>query len=187
MGEADDVVTRNRRQQIEWYGEPLGERVRRLLHRLGRSQASLAEIVGLSAPMLSQLMSGHRAKISNPAVFSRLLAVEELVADPEFDLLPAREVINRLEAIRLEGMAMPSPTAPVGAPSGSTPPGLRVTAGDPVMVIQSLLRTAASATEIESAAAMIEPEFPELATFLRVYGNGRTAEARAHLAETLGS
>ena len=44
------------------------------------SQARLAGALGLSPPMLSQLMSGQRAKISNPAVFGRLVRLEELAA-----------------------------------------------------------------------------------------------------------
>lgn len=179
MGQTDEVVARNRRQQTEWYGEPLGERVRRLIDKLDVSQTAFADILGLSAPMLSQLMSGHRAKISNPAVLSRLMAVEALVTGPEFDLLPAREVRDRLDAIRQDAMATPSTTRiPVAPPQPQAP-------SDPVLVIQALLRSAASATEIESAAALLDADFPELATILRTYGNGRTAEARQHLTRSL--
>jgi transcriptional regulator with XRE-family HTH domain len=177
MGQTDEVVVRNRRQQTEWYGEPLGERVRRLIERLDVSQTAFADILGLSAPMLSQLMSGHRAKISNPAVLSRLMAVEALVTGSDFDLLPAREVRDRLDAIRQDAMATPSTTR---IPVASAP-----APADPVLVIQALLRSAASAGEIESAAALLDAGFPELATILRTYGNGRTAEARQHLARSL--
>lgn len=176
MGQTDEVVARNRRQQAEWYGEPLGERVRRLIERLDLSQTAFADILGLSAPMLSQLMSGHRAKISNPAVLSRLMAVEALVTGPDFELLPAREVRDRLDGIRQDAAPASTTTRiPI------TPPA----PADPVVVIQALLRAAASATEIESAATLLDADFPELATVLRTYGNGRTAEARAHLARTL--
>jgi transcriptional regulator with XRE-family HTH domain len=177
MGQADEVIARNRRQQVEWYGEPLGERVRRLIERLTVSQTAFADILGLSAPMLSQLMSGHRAKISNPAVLSRLTAVEALVTGPDFDLLPAREVRDRLDTIRQDATAASTTTRiPVTPANTST---------DPVLVIQALFRAAASAGEIESAAALLDADFPELAAILRIYGNGRTAEARAHLARTL--
>ncbi|HZE01436.1 MAG TPA: helix-turn-helix transcriptional regulator, partial [Pseudonocardiaceae bacterium] len=50
-----------------------GDRVRRLVIAFNVSQAQLAEVLGLSAPMLSQLMSGRRAKIGNPAVLAALL------------------------------------------------------------------------------------------------------------------
>jgi transcriptional regulator with XRE-family HTH domain len=178
MGQTDEVVARNRRQQTEWYGEPLGERVRRLVERLDLSQTAFADILGLSAPMLSQLMSGHRAKISNPAVLSRLMAVEALVNGADFELLPAREVRDRLDAIRQDATPSSTTTRIPITPPPTAP-------ADPVVVIQALLRAAASATEIESAATLLDGEFPELATVLRTYGNGRTAEARAHLARTL--
>ena len=46
------------------------------------SQARLAAVIGLSAPMLSQLITGHRVKISNPSVFGRIVRLEELSSDP---------------------------------------------------------------------------------------------------------
>jgi transcriptional regulator with XRE-family HTH domain len=180
---SDEVVVRNRRQQAEWYGEPLGDRVRRLLERLDVSQTALAEIVGLSAPMLSQLMSGHRAKISNPAVLSRLLAVEALAASADFDRMPARDVRERLDAIRRDAMPAASTVQLAAAPALPAAPGQPA---DAVAVIQALLRAAGSAAEIEAAAGLLDAEFPDLATFLRVYGNGRTADARSHLSRTLG-
>ncbi|MEU8801521.1 hypothetical protein [Spirillospora sp. NPDC048819] len=118
---AEDTVVRNRALQTEWYGEPLGERVRPLLDRLALSQSGLAGVLGLSAPMLSQLMSGQRAKISNPAVLHRLMAVEELVAGPAFDAMTAAEIKERLEEIRGESAATTTGlrvTTPERVPSG---------------------------------------------------------------------
>jgi hypothetical protein len=96
---------------------------------------------------------------------------------PDFDLLPAREVRDRLDMIRQDATAASTttriPVTPVQQPA------------DPVLVIQALFRAAASAAEIESAATLLDADFPDLATILRTYGNGRTAEARAHLASTL--
>jgi transcriptional regulator with XRE-family HTH domain len=99
---AEDTVARNRALQSQWYGEPLVLRFRRLLDRLGLSQANLAAVLGLSAPMLSQLMSGQRAKISNPAVINRLLAVEGLADDPGLDDLGEGELEERLRRIHAE-------------------------------------------------------------------------------------
>ena len=67
--------------QTEMYGEPLGQRIGRLLAAYRVSQARLATVLGLSPPMLSQLMSGQRAKISNPAVLGRLVRLEELTRE----------------------------------------------------------------------------------------------------------
>ena len=69
--------------QTEMYGEPLGQRIGRLLAAYQISQARLAAVLGLSPPMLSQLMSGQRAKISNPAVLGRLVRLEELAGTPD--------------------------------------------------------------------------------------------------------
>ena len=65
-----------RELQRGWYGEPLGELFRRLIADLGLNQSRLAAVLGLSAPMLSQLMSGQRAKIGNPDVAQRLQALQ---------------------------------------------------------------------------------------------------------------
>ncbi|PWV85158.1 hypothetical protein SAMN05421630_101157 [Prauserella marina] len=173
---AESVVDRNRKQQIEWYGEPLGDRLGRLIDRLDVSQAGLAGILGISAPMLSQLMSGNRAKISNPAVFSRLLSVEALATDAGFDDLPAREIKERLAAIQAEPMTSTT-SIRVLAPETAH--------SDPVGGIQALLREIASAAEIEHAASILDADYPELAELLRVYGAGRASEAREHFARTL--
>jgi transcriptional regulator with XRE-family HTH domain len=73
-----DQTAHNLQQQMELYGEPLGELVRRVLGPLGLTQSALAQVIGLSAPMLSQLMSAQRVKIGNPAVLSRLRDLDEL-------------------------------------------------------------------------------------------------------------
>ena len=54
------IVQRNLELQRQWYGEPLGDRVRRLVVAFDVSQANLADVLGISAPMLSQVMSGRR-------------------------------------------------------------------------------------------------------------------------------
>ena len=224
MAVGDDHIGRNRARQAEWYGEPLSERLGRLLRHLGISQAMLADILGLSAPMLSQLMSGQRAKISNPAVFARLISLEEIAVDPRRIHWSPAEAQARLGAVRAQqpttssvlrattGAAAASavePVAGVGAVAGAASaagvgavagvaaaadaaaaaavrqePGVR--AADPVAAIQSLLRAVASASEIDAAARLLDAAYPDLATLLRVYGNGRTADARAHFAAVTG-
>jgi transcriptional regulator with XRE-family HTH domain len=193
---AEDTIARNRALQAEWYGEPLGDRVRPLLGRLGMSQSGLAGVLGLSAPMLSQLMSGQRAKISNPAVLHRLMAVEDLVAGPGFDALTAAGLQARLEEIKGESAATTSgmrgavsgrvPTGPVPAgPEGAAERAAGRAAAEPARLVQALLREVASAAEIEAAAGLVADRFPDLAEVLRVYGTGRTSEAEAHFARTV--
>lgn len=68
-------------RQVEIYGESWSDRLTRLLRGYGLSQARLGAVIGLSAPMVSQLMTGHRVKISNPAVYGRIVRLEEFLAD----------------------------------------------------------------------------------------------------------
>ena len=55
------------------YGENWADRFGRLLRGYGIPQSRLAAVIGLSAPMISQLISGQRVKISNPAVYGRIV------------------------------------------------------------------------------------------------------------------
>ncbi|MFD0540746.1 DNA-binding protein [Actinomadura luteofluorescens] len=195
MSVAEDTIVRNRALQTEWYGEPLGERVRPLLDRLGMSQSGLAGVLGLSAPMLSQLMSGQRAKISNPAVLHRLMAVEDLVAGPGFDALSPAGIQARLEEIKADSAATTSGMR--GAVSGRVPAAPRRRAA-------RARRSARAGAPRPSGAARPGPaarggvrcrdrggrradrgRFPDLAEVLRVYGASRTSEAEAHFARTV--
>jgi len=80
-----DVVRRNLDKQREYYGELFGERVRRLVVGYDISQAQLAEVLGVSAPMLSQVMSGRRQKMANPAVWARLVMLERSLQTAQGD------------------------------------------------------------------------------------------------------
>jgi transcriptional regulator with XRE-family HTH domain len=77
VGEPASRLAANRERQRELYGAPLGDRVRRLTAALGISQARLARTLGLSPAMLSQLVSGRRMKIGDPAVLARLLILDQ--------------------------------------------------------------------------------------------------------------
>lgn len=105
--------------QTEMYGEPLGQRFGRLLTAYRISQARLAAVVGLSPPMLSQLMSGRRAKISNPAVLGRLVRLEEL-AGAVADDGDGREAL--LEEVRSSRPTLHTGQL-AGPPATADPPG----------------------------------------------------------------
>lgn len=79
------VVRRNLDKQREYYGELFGERARRLVVGYRISQAQLAETVGVSAPMLSQVMSGRRQKMANPVVWARLVMLERTLQTAHSD------------------------------------------------------------------------------------------------------
>lgn len=92
-GNEDNLAT-----QRALYGEPLGVIAGRITASLGLTQARLADVLGLSAPMLSQLLSGHRVKIANPLVVARLRALTELT--DEASGLNAAQLAERLDRIR---------------------------------------------------------------------------------------
>lgn len=90
-------------RQVELYGEPWSVRLTRLLQGYRLSQAKLGAVIGLSAPMVSQLMSGQRVKISNPAVFGRIVRLEEDLGRPGVvagDPAAIEEVLTALAAAR---------------------------------------------------------------------------------------
>ncbi|MFB7860801.1 MULTISPECIES: helix-turn-helix domain-containing protein [unclassified Streptomyces] len=169
-----EATARARELQRSWYGEPLGALFRRLIDDLGLNQARLAAVLGLSAPMLSQLMSGQRAKIGNPAVVQRVQALQELAGQVADGSVSAAEATDRMDEIRKSqgGSVL---TATSQTPTSGAPTVRRV-----VREIQSLLRSVAAAGDIIDAADSLAPAHPELAEFLRVYGAGRTADAVAH-------
>lgn len=63
-------------EQRALYGSTLAERFGSVMQSYGLTQRALADVLGLSAPMLSQLMSAQRIKIGNPAVYERLVMLE---------------------------------------------------------------------------------------------------------------
>lgn len=84
-------------RQAQIYGESWSDRLHRLMAGYHLSQARLAAVIGLSAPMLSQLITGQRTKISNPAVYGRVVALEEALADPSFPARGPEQVAELLE------------------------------------------------------------------------------------------
>lgn len=199
-----EQTAHNLQQQVELYGEPLGEVVRRITGGLGMTQGGLAQVIGLSAPMLSQLVSAQRVKIGNPAVVSRLRAVSELTDLAVAGGIEPEHIAHELDGIRAATGAYTRPTtahlarsAAPGQPTGQAagqpidPPArfLRPTtypgelppspsARSVVREIQDLFRAVASAEEIQQAATAVES--PAIAELLLAYGTGRTADALAH-------
>ncbi|MFI8995581.1 helix-turn-helix domain-containing protein [Streptomyces sp. NPDC053542] len=169
-----EATARARELQRSWYGEPLGALFRRLIDDLGLNQARLAAVLGLSAPMLSQLMSGQRAKIGNPAVVQRVQALQELSSQVADGSVSAAEATDRMDEIKKTAGGSVLNNTTQTATTGAT------TVRRVVREIQSLLRSVAAAGDIIDAADSLSTTHPELAEFLRVYGAGRTADAVAH-------
>lgn len=133
-----EATARARELQRNWYGEPLGALFRKLIDDLGLNQARLAGVLGLSAPMLSQLMSGQRAKIGNPAVVQRVQLLQELAAQVADGSVSAAEATDRMDEIkRSQGGSVLNTTQTT---SGSGAPTVKRV----VREIQSLLRSVAA-------------------------------------------
>ena len=156
--EDQKIVQRNLELQRQWYGEPLGDRVRRLVVAFDVSQANLADVLGISAPMLSQVMSGRRAKIGNPSVLARLIMLERKVLTPEV-------ASGRREALQkaLEDVRDSKPTVSRDM--------LPVDAGRADRAALAMLRRAATVDELAEAARLLDGRFPAIAELLRRAGS----------------
>lgn len=164
---------RGRAAQVELYGEALGDLVRRVAGSLGLTQSRTATTLGLSPAMLSQLMSGQRVKIGNPAVLERLHALVALGEQTSAQQLAPTDVDERLDQIRRSaGLMATASTA------------RRQAVAHEVVAVQAVVRAAASTAQIEAAAEALEADHPRLAELLRVYGAGPTDTAVAHFERT---
>lgn len=178
---ASDPVAENRRRQRELYGEPLGERVHRLLGALGITQARLAAVLGLSPAMLSQLSGARRVKIGDPAVLGRLVALDRRVARG-----PVRP--GEIEALLADVQDADTPWGPAaagcrcsaagpparsgpGGPGSREPPGGTARSPEPRRPAapppEEALRGVTAPARLVAAAATLAPSFPEIAEVLR--------------------
>ena len=182
-------IAGNRARQRELYGAPLGDRVRRLTGLLRISQARLARALGLSPAMLSQLASGRRVKIGDPAVLARMLVLDQRcrgLVEP-----PSRAAVEALlaEAARADWRWAQWAWSARGGPAGHVPaarhgsgPGSPARSGggrrDAGRTPADALRGIAEPARLAAAAAALGPAFPELAEVLR-QAAGRPRPARA--------
>lgn len=165
-------VERKREAQREAYGEPLGEVFRRLMDAFALSQAGLARVLGMSPPMLSQLISAQRVKIGNPAVLHRVQAMEELAESVRDGSVPGEQVSASLAEIQGSSGQWTRTEGHAGQASDQA-----VVEG-----VRNLLRAVSSGQELKVAAAALEEAHPALAEVLRVYGTGPAGPARTHFA-----
>lgn len=174
-------VARHLAEQVELYGEPLAELFARLTSGLGLTQAGLARTVGMSPPMLSQLGSGHRIKIGNPAVLRRLEALQLLLEDVDAGRVETAAIDHHLTQIRESSQPWTTTRHDLRpAPAARASPG-----SDPDVVgadtLRRLLRAVASGSDLRDAADRLAPHHPALADLLRTYGLGSVEEAAEHL------
>jgi hypothetical protein len=151
-------LARNRGRQRELYGAPLGDRVRRLTAGLGITQGRLAQTLGVSPAMLSQLASARRVKIGDPAVLARLQLLDRRCAAGAPRTGAAVDAL--LAEVAAAQLHWTGDTAPAGADAAHPAPSLRVASAD-------ALRAVAPPSRLAAAAAALAPAFPELADVLR--------------------
>lgn len=150
---APDSTAGNRARQVQLYGASLGDLVRGLTTGLGISQARLSRVLGLSPAMLSQLVSGHRIKIGDPAVLARLRVLDQQCAG--LPCRPEPDVVDALlaDVARVEwhwtGGSARGPELRVRPPSAA-----------------EVLRGVTDPARLAAAAATLNPSFPELAEVL---------------------
>ncbi|GAB2973055.1 helix-turn-helix domain-containing protein [Nocardioides montaniterrae] len=161
------AVEENIEHQRALYGEPLGDLIRRLSTSLGRSQAALAQVLGMSPAMLSHLATGQRVKIANPVALHRLRALIEL--EPVAVDLSSGELDARLAAI-------------AGLSADLTTSGPPTASADGPSILREALTAVASRTELTAAANTLRAIAPGLAELIRVYGTGEPLEQTRHYA-----
>lgn len=169
-------IEHNVEEQRRMYGEPLAEIFGRVTSALGISQAALARTLGISAPMLSQLGSGRRVKIGNPAALRRLEEVQQLVEGVRSGETGTSEVQSQLDDIREETSWSTTrhdvePRRPPAGGAGS---------------VGALLRAVADRRELGEAADLLEESHPGIAELLRVHGWGEPEQAAEHFRRHAG-
>ena len=151
----DETIERNLAQQVEVYGESAAALVGRIRDRLGLTQRRIASVLGLSPAMLSQLVTGQRIKIGNPAVVGRLTALIELA---DGDTVPSgSDLERRLEQIQAETRKLSTVSA--------TRPG----DAEP---LPAQLRRVATRDELRSASRLLATDHAVLAELLRQAADG---------------
>ena len=158
--------------QRRLYGEPLADIVARITRNLGLNQAQTARSLGLSAPMLSHLVSGRRVKIGNPQAAARLHALNQLALEVEAGAVTRPEVMARIEAISASEDWGDTTTRTLQAPA--------VSDEQMVAAVQSLFRQVASAEEWLEVVTRLRAQHPRVAELLHAYGLARSDEAAAH-------
>ncbi|WP_455130932.1 DNA-binding protein [Propionibacterium acidifaciens] len=143
---------------------PLSDVFKRCGQALGLNQSELSRLLGISAPMLSQLINARRIKIANPVAAARLTRMVSLADEVRTGLLTAADAIGR----EADGVS----EIPVATLIRSLP---RTTASQ----VQGLFRATAAAPDYLRAAELIRPVSPEISELLQVFGAERLDRAEA--------
>ncbi len=173
---SQDAVAEQATRQAQLYGAPLAEVIDQVTSRLGLTQGRVAQILGLSAPMMSHLVSARRVKMGNPVAHARLIRLRQLADEVAAGRIPSSAVPGELETI----------AADTDTWAGTTTTHVTGDEAATARRVQELFRHVASAADWLEVAALVEQRHPEIAQLLRVYGAGRTGAAEDHWTATLG-
>lgn len=171
----------NTRSQAQLYGEPLAAIIEQIGRTLELTQGRIAQVLGLSAPMLSHLVSARRVKIGNPMAHSRLTQLRALAADVAAGTVSAGEAADVLPAIAANNDSWTTSHSLAVPPAPPEPPDAAV-----VRRVQELFREVADAADWLAAAQQLAPGHQRIAEVLRVYGASRTSTAEEHWRRVLG-
>ena len=166
-------------QQVGLYGAPLAQVMDGIATALGMTHGRIAQVLGISAPMMSHLVSARRVKIGNPVANARLVQLRTLadqVAGGVTSRAEADAELARIAASADSWTTTRVRTEASGA-GGDT---------DAVRQVQELFRAVADAQDWLDVARLAEPVNPRIAELLRAYGASRTAAADEHWHTTLG-
>lgn len=115
-------VEERRRQQVELYGESVETIAQRAHSVLGLDLAGISDVVGLSVPMLTALLTGERVRIGNPVAIARLIRLREFTGQVLAGEAGRDEIPLTLAQIRAsETPAPPSPAPPSPVPPSPVP------------------------------------------------------------------
>ncbi len=133
----DVQVSERRRQQQALYGESVDVLARKAQAVMGLAVHDLADIIGLSVPMLTTLLTGERVRIGNPVAIARITRLREFTdqliagqASPDDIPLTLAQIrasttpadASRTTAVHSTGSQPPVPPPP--AESSVTPTSL---------------------------------------------------------------
>ena len=141
-----------RERQRDLYGTTLRTLVNQLTEDYRISQARLADTIGISRPMLSQLVSARRIKIGDMRAHTRLMILDQR-RDLACELTERSEVDAILADVAQVQQPWPLCTCNRdGWSDGSA---------------TSLLQAVASSKQLAAAAERLQDEFPRIAGVLR--------------------
>jgi hypothetical protein len=157
-------------QQLAMYGESWADRFGRLLAGFGVSQSRLAAVIGLSAPMISQLMTGQRVKISNPAVYGRIVRLEEMLSTPAVRQGDREHIARLLAEVAASQPSLTTMNSMTTGEVTGSPPTVAATP-DRELVRRWLTANTTAAGRFAASSAAAEAGDAELAAILSSNGS----------------